>query len=512
MPEVSSRPTFDDYELLDVLGGGGMATVWRARKRGAVGREVALKVLHAHLRRDARAVERFLREARIGSRVRHTNVVPVLEVVRSRDTIALAVELVDGGSIASLMRHRPPPPRVVFRLLDDLLRGLAALHALEDDGEALNVVHRDVSPENVLVGRDGVARLADFGIARAGADTKLTATGSVHGKLPYVAPEQALGHAVDARADVWAAGVVAYELVTARPFLPLELDVSAALRALVEGRYPRVEASAPAAIAEAIDRALELDPERRWPDADTFRRRLLAAAELEDEGLADAVEVTAWVAAARWEWDRVARTERPSTQEQSDSEQRGSPKSGSEQSDAEHRDLAQLASDQPDSERRDLEPRDSEPHDLALASHQSRLAPSPRSARVTGARAPWVLAVTIAVMVAVAIGAAFHGSTSDPRDAAPPISVSPVRPTSTPAPITSPSTVTLAPPTEPAPGHAEDAVAVPARPLAESASALPPTTKRSRPARTALPSADTVTAVETSAPPSPLAGNPYERR
>jgi serine/threonine-protein kinase len=299
MQQVSVRPVVDDYELLDVLGGGGMATVWRARRRGSAGREVALKVLHAHLQRDERAVERFLREARIGARVRHAHVVPVLEVVRSKDTLALAVELVDGGSIASLSRVTRPPPRVVFRLLDDLLGGLSALHALEDDGVPLNVVHRDVSPENVLVGRDGVARLSDFGIARGTRDTKLTATGSLHGKLPYVAPEQARGDAVDARADVWAAGVVAYELVTGRAFLSDSLDVTAALRRLIEGRYPRLESSAPAAIAEAIDRALELDATDRWPDAETFRRRLQAAAELEDEGLADAVEVAAWVEAAR---------------------------------------------------------------------------------------------------------------------------------------------------------------------------------------------------------------------
>lgn len=499
MPEVSSRPTFDDYELLDVLGGGGMATVWRARKRGSVGREVALKVLHAHLSRDERAVERFLREARIGSRVRHTNVVPVLEVVRSDDTLALAVELVDGGSIASLARHRPPPPRVAFRLLDDLLRGLSALHALEDEGQPLNVVHRDVSPENVLVGRDGVARLADFGIARAGADTKLTATGSVHGKLPYVAPEQARGHVVDARADVWAAGVVAYELVTARPFLPLGLDVSAALRALVEGRYPRVEASAPAAIAEAIDRALEVEPELRWPDADSFRRRLLAAAELEDEGLADAVEVAAWVTAARMESERVAPAPSPSAQR--DSEERDSEERDSEQSASEPRDSKPRDSNQSDSERLEADP-----------SPQT-----PRSTRVANRR---VLAAAIALLVVLAIGAAFHDSTTELRSSTPsaasiptPTPASATSSTSTSSTstsITSASASTLAPPTEPEGVREEDRVQDPERRLAESSA--PRSAKRSRPARTALPSAGSAPAVAPSARPSPLAGNPYEQR
>src|SRR5262249_8326034 len=153
-------------------------------------------------------------------RVRHPNVVPVLDVAEDPLGIYLVMEYIDGDSLDGLRRsgyaqNRPMPLRVAMRILVDALHGLHAAHELrDDDGKPFELVHRDFSPHNVLVGTDGIARLADFGIARPKSRQGTTQVGTVKGKIEYMAPEQARGLALDRRCDIWAAGIVAWEVLS----------------------------------------------------------------------------------------------------------------------------------------------------------------------------------------------------------------------------------------------------------------------------------------------------------
>jgi eukaryotic-like serine/threonine-protein kinase len=204
-------------ELSARVAHGGMASIHLATD--ARGRRVAVKVLHAHLAEDPHMRRMFLHEARLAERLAHPNVVRVYgHGDDPRLGAYLVMEYVRGADLAGVLkaasaRRRRVDPRVVCRLLVDVCRGLHAAHGLRgEDGEPLHLVHRDVSPHNVLVGDDGVARLTDFGIAKSDERYTLTRPGQLKGKLSYMAPEQlAQEDDTDQRADVFAAGVVLWE-------------------------------------------------------------------------------------------------------------------------------------------------------------------------------------------------------------------------------------------------------------------------------------------------------------
>lgn len=239
----------DRYRVLGEIGAGGMATVELGQLVGPVGfsRLVAIKRLHPKLSRNPELVAMFVDEARLAARVRHPNVVSTLDVVHHvsrdggpsyRDTgrahraeLVLVLDYVHGDSLARLLRSSGPvPPDLAASIVLGLLHGLHAAHeAVGPGGVPLEIVHRDVSPENVLVGVDGIPRLADFGIAKARHRLRTTMDGSVRGKLPYMAPEQLTSNGeVDRRTDVYSASVVLWELLTGR--LPLtDEDVGAIL-------------------------------------------------------------------------------------------------------------------------------------------------------------------------------------------------------------------------------------------------------------------------------------------
>ena len=202
-----------------------MATVYLARLSGVGGfqRFVAIKRLHPHLAREPEFIEMFLDEARLAARIHHPNVVPILEVGASEEGYYLVMEYVEGDTLARLLARsaqtgRAPARPVGLRVIIDMLAGLHAAHELkDDDGKPLGIVHRDVSPQNVLVGVDGSSRLTDFGVARATSKLSTTRTGQLKGKLAYMAPEQARGAKdIDRRADVFAAGVVLWEVLACR--------------------------------------------------------------------------------------------------------------------------------------------------------------------------------------------------------------------------------------------------------------------------------------------------------
>ena len=189
------------YELVTKIASGGMGTVYVGCLRGAAGfrRLVAIKRAHPHLLEDPRTREMLVAEARVASRIHHVNVVSVLDVEELEGEMLLVMDYVDGPSLAQLVtegqRLRAPiPPAVALRIVLDACAGLEATHAATDEnGERLGLVHRDVSPHNILVGVDGVAKLTDFGIAKATRDRSLTETGTLKGKIPYMAPEYLAG-------------------------------------------------------------------------------------------------------------------------------------------------------------------------------------------------------------------------------------------------------------------------------------------------------------------------------
>jgi eukaryotic-like serine/threonine-protein kinase len=294
------------YELLLPIGRGGMATVYLARMRvvESVHREVALKLMHNALEaEEGEFAQQLLEEAKLAARIQHPNVVPVLEFGASPFGVYLVMEYVRGHTLSGLIRaakaaNATLPLPIAGKILSDALTGLHAAHELRDEnGVPLEVIHRDFSPQNILVGVDGVSRLTDFGIAKTLARLDATKTGVIKGKIGYMAPEQALGHTLDRRCDVWAAGVVACELLTGQRLYSGK-DQLATLLELATSKPPRLRTlrpDLPLEVDEIIAEALTTHPEARCNSASEFRRRLLLAWQ-KIGPIADSPEVGAYVA------------------------------------------------------------------------------------------------------------------------------------------------------------------------------------------------------------------------
>jgi eukaryotic-like serine/threonine-protein kinase len=251
------------YELVRPLGRGAMAVVDLARDV-ELDRRVAVKRLAEHLARDGDLRARFLREARLAARLAHPNVVRIFDVGEDGGTPFIAMEYVDGETLADLLARRGAlPADEAAGLGVQLCRGLASAHAA-------GLVHRDVKPQNLLLGRDGVLKLGDFGVARGADATRLTQAGTVLGTAAYLAPEQARGEEVTAAADVYAAGTVLYELLTGAP--PRAGASLAELGVPVEVQPP---AGAPPALARVLVACLAPEPRARPSAAEAAR--LLAA-------------------------------------------------------------------------------------------------------------------------------------------------------------------------------------------------------------------------------------------
>ncbi|HVY49689.1 MAG TPA: serine/threonine-protein kinase, partial [Minicystis sp.] len=292
------------YDLLLPIAAGGMATVYLARSEGIGGfaREVALKLTHAHLRSDPRFAADLIEEAKLAARIRHPNVVPVLDVGDDAAGIYLVMEYVEGEALGALARAASRrgervPLAIGLRILVDALAGLHAAHELKDGaGRSIGLVHRDFSPQNLLVDVAGRGLLADFGVAKAATRPGHTMAGFVKGKVAYMSPEQARGLALDRTCDVWAAGVVAWELATGKRLYPPGDEVNRLLKIVTE-QPPRARAIAddvPAALDEAIARALAMDARRRTPTAAALAKDLTRSA-AEIGGLAELDDVAAYV-------------------------------------------------------------------------------------------------------------------------------------------------------------------------------------------------------------------------
>lgn len=212
------------YTLFEPFATGGMATVHLAHVAGSAGfsRVVAAKRMKPEYLGDTAFVNMFHDEARLASRVSHPNVVPILDVVRDDDELVIVMEYVRGTSLRELLdlleeEQTPMPVDIAASIVGGVLEGLHAAHgARGDDGWLLGLVHRDVSPQNILVGVDGVPRLVDFGVAKAVTKLHVTAEHEVRGKLRYMAPERVLQHPADLRVDVYSAGIVLWEMLANR--------------------------------------------------------------------------------------------------------------------------------------------------------------------------------------------------------------------------------------------------------------------------------------------------------
>ncbi len=272
----------DRYELLCPIGTGGMASVWVARLLGKHGFEklVAIKTILARYARDPRFQQMFLDEARIASRIDHPNVAQILDLGEDQGVLFLAMEWIEGEALYKLARavHETGvtlAPAVALRIVAEVCAGLHAAHELRDrDGRPLGIVHRDVSPHNVLIGDQGVAKIIDFGIAKArdrvAGDTE---TGSFKGKVKYMAPEQALSpRSTDRRADVWAVGAVLYFLISGRTPYGSDNDI-ATLARLASGQPPLpLPANIPPPVRAVAQRALAWNVNDRYGTADELRR------------------------------------------------------------------------------------------------------------------------------------------------------------------------------------------------------------------------------------------------
>ncbi len=278
----------DRFELVAELASGGMATVYLARLSAVAGfqRLYAIKRLHPHLQREEEFVSMFLDEARLAARIHHPHVVSILEVGESSRGYYLVMDYIEGDTLARLLARAAQaqqrlPVDVVVRIVLDILSGLHAAHELKDDDDKpLEVVHRDVSPQNIMVGIDGVTRITDFGVARAAARLAVTRSGQLKGKLAYMAPEQARGFDVDRRADVFAVGIMLWESLAMKRLFKGDGEAETLSRVL-NAPIPTlrsVSPTLPAALDAVVMKALEREPDRRFSSALEFADALEKAA------------------------------------------------------------------------------------------------------------------------------------------------------------------------------------------------------------------------------------------
>ncbi len=311
------------YELHDEIATGGMATVHLGKLRGDGGfyRIVAIKRLHAHYAKDPMFVRMFQDEARLAGRVNHPNVIAILDVVAENDELFSVMEYVPGETLARLARTETEdtiPTRVstvkeggqpsssapssiqpnlsisvILAIAHDVLLGLHAAHeATDEHGEALGLVHRDVSPQNILVGVDGRARVLDFGVAKAAGASQTTESGVIKGKLAYMPPEQVYGEKLDRRADIYAMGVVLWELLAGRRLF-VGHDQKTAIGKVLNAPIspPGMHRPAvPGDVDEVVMRALDRDVDGRYATALEMAEDIARRADR-----APVAEVKAWV-------------------------------------------------------------------------------------------------------------------------------------------------------------------------------------------------------------------------
>jgi serine/threonine-protein kinase len=298
-PVTQAGTQLGDYRLVRRIGAGGMAEVFLAQKVGAEGfaRTVAIKTILAH-GAEEEAVNLFLDEARVASFLTHSAVVQTLDLGFENETLFIVMEYVQGPALSRILKDlkkagRSLSPNIIAYVGAQVAGALDYAHrrAMTPGGQPLALVHRDISPQNIMLTRDGLVKLTDFGVARASTQTHRTKTGQVRGKASYMAPEQVRAKELDGRTDIFALGLVLYEALTSHRAYHRKTDIMA-MRAILSEPVKPIEAlnpSAPKDLARAIMKALEKKPDDRWPNAAdlagalTECHRSRAAPQIEEE-------------------------------------------------------------------------------------------------------------------------------------------------------------------------------------------------------------------------------------
>ncbi|MBW2458128.1 MAG: serine/threonine protein kinase [Deltaproteobacteria bacterium] len=277
------------YVVFDEFAHGGFASVHVGRTVGAGGfsRTVAVKRLHRQYAKDPEVSAMFLDEAKVVARIRHPNVMPTLDLIAEDDELFLVMDYVEGVHLKYLLREarrrkRRIPLAVALRVMSETLGGLHAAHeAKSATGDPLMLVHRDVAPDNILVGTDGMVRLLDFGVARAMGQFHSTREGEVKGKLAYITPEQVRSDPLSRRTDIFSASVVMWEAMTGRRLFRAK-TITATAHALLSQPIdpPSVVADTPKKLDGIVMQGLERDPERRWQTAAKMAAAVQAVGDL----------------------------------------------------------------------------------------------------------------------------------------------------------------------------------------------------------------------------------------
>ncbi len=286
--ELAKGSRIGKYAVVRRLARGGMAEVYLARERAATGVErlVALKLILPQMAGEQRFLSMFLNEARLAATLDHPNIAQVLDVGEIQGEPYLVMEYVHGRTVQSLLREASDRPGAITPgcAIEIVARACAGLHFAHErcdlSGEPLSIVHRDVSPSNLMIRYDGTIKLLDFGIAKAASQTTATATGIFKGKVGYMSPEQCADEPLDRRSDIFNLGILLYELTTSRRAFFGDNPV-AVINKVANARYEppgEVSPGYPAALEAIVTRALSLDPANRFPDAQTMQRELEAYA------------------------------------------------------------------------------------------------------------------------------------------------------------------------------------------------------------------------------------------
>ena len=281
---MSSGTRFGKYTLLRKIATGGMAEVFLARAEGVGGFQklLVIKRILPNLAEDQQFVSMFLNEARVASQLNHPGVVSIYELGEVDRAYYIAMEYIDGPNLRSLCRRaadggQPLPAHLAVKIISQACEGLQYAHdAVALDGSPLNIIHRDISPDNIMLSRQGVVKVVDFGIAKAANQPHLTKSGILKGKIAYMPPEQIRGHPVDCRADVFALGVCLYELLAgSRPFGSTS-EVAMMQAILNDPPAPLLEVrpGLDAALETIVGKALAKDADQRYPSCRTLQADL----------------------------------------------------------------------------------------------------------------------------------------------------------------------------------------------------------------------------------------------
>jgi serine/threonine-protein kinase len=272
-----SIENYGSYQLIKRLATGGMAQIYLARRRGAAGFEklLVVKRILPHLAENDDFIKMFLDEARIAARLNHPNIVQIYDLGAQDDSFFIAMEYIHGEDVRRVWKRsveleQPLPVPLACRIIVEAAAGLDHAHKAMDGGRPLNIVHRDVSPENIFVAFDGTVKVLDFGIAKANnLPTGETRSGELRGKLSYMSPEQCLGKPVDCRSDIFSLGVTLYEWLTGFKLFTGESEI-AVMRNITDGKIytpSYFKADIPGPVEAILMKALERDRERRYQTA-----------------------------------------------------------------------------------------------------------------------------------------------------------------------------------------------------------------------------------------------------